>query len=73
MNDTQIKTLEQVRRFLEGSAAVELCIDCRSLRLGSNYTASISLSATEQGRQGRVVEFSAEDQRLFTDPGQAPG
>ena len=27
MNDTQIKTLEQVRQFLEGTAVVELCID----------------------------------------------
>jgi hypothetical protein len=25
MNDTQIKTLEQVRQFLEGTANIELC------------------------------------------------
>jgi hypothetical protein len=32
MNDTQIKTLEQVRQFLEGTAAMELCIDAKEDR-----------------------------------------
>ena len=27
VNDSNIKTLEQVRQFLAGTAAVELCID----------------------------------------------
>jgi len=32
MNDTQIKTLEQVRQFLEGTVDVELCIDAKEDR-----------------------------------------
>ena len=32
MNDTQIKTLEQVRQFLEGTAEIELCIDAKEDR-----------------------------------------
>ena len=32
MNDTQIKTLEQVRRFLEGTGAVDLTIDAKEDR-----------------------------------------
>jgi transposase InsO family protein len=32
MNDTHIKTLDQVRQFLEGTEAVELAINCRDER-----------------------------------------
>ena len=32
MNDSHIKTLEQVRQILEGTAAVELCIDAKEER-----------------------------------------
>jgi hypothetical protein len=32
MNDTQIKTFEQMRQFLEGTANIELCIEAKEDR-----------------------------------------
>ncbi len=50
MNDTQIKTLEQVRQILEGTANLELSIDAKEDRYAWIQTTLVrfrSLSATQ--------------------------
>jgi hypothetical protein len=64
MNDTQIKTLEQVRQFPEGTANIELCIEAKEDRYAWIQTTLVRFDYLQlsKGRQWHVVEFSAEAQ-----------
>ena len=75
MNDTQIKTLEQVRQFLEGTADVELCTDSKKDRYAWIQTTLVRFRYLQlsKANKGMLLTFLQKGQWLFTHPGQAPG
>ena len=58
MNDTQIKTLEQVRQFLEGTSAMELSIDIKEDRYAWIQTTLVRFRYLQLSKTGKGLILS---------------
>ena len=75
MNDKQIKTLDDIRSFLTGTAEVEFSIEDKAERYRwiPGNAGAISLPDFGQERSRSDAPLFAAGQRLFTRTGYAPG
>ena len=71
MNDTQIKTLEQVRQFLGGTMAVEFAIESKEERYRWIHKTLVQFRYRRLNKadKGALLSFLA---KVFPHPEQAP-